>query len=141
MPRRGARVGRGPYSGRVFEIQIQAEFSAAHAISIAGTREAVHGHNWQVVATLAGESLDADGLLCDFHTAGGVLDEIIGPFNNRDLNRVAPFDRENPSAENVARYIAEELQRRLGDALEPHARVRSVSVTEAPRCVATYRLF
>jgi len=123
----------------VFEIQVQTDFAAAHAITIAGTRESVHGHNWGVVASIGGETLDSDGLLCDFHTVEAVLRDIIGPFHNRDLNGIAPFDRLNPSAENVARYIAEELQRRLGDALAPHARVRSVSVTEAPRCVATYR--
>jgi len=124
----------------VFEIRVHAEFSAAHAISIAGTKESVHGHNWEVETVLAGETLDSDGLLCDFHSVESMLGDIIGPFHNRDLNAVAPFDRVNPSAENVARYIAEELQRRLGEALAPHARVRSVSVTESPRCVATFRL-
>ena len=124
----------------MFEIRVESDFSAAHAITIAGTVEALHGHNWHVVATLAGKELDSDGLLCDFHTVEGVLGEIIGPFQNQNLNSVQPFDRINPSAENVARYIAEDLQRRLGDALAPHARVASVSVTEAPRCVATYRV-
>lgn len=123
----------------MFEIQVHSEFCAAHAIIIAGTREPVHGHNWEVVATIAGETLDSDGLLCDFHSVESFLREIIGPFHNRDLNQVPPFDRLNPSAENVARYIAEELQGRLGDGLAPLARVRSVSVTESPRCVATYR--
>ena len=123
----------------MFEIRVHAEFSAAHAISIAGTRESVHGHNWGVEAVVTGETLDSDGLLCDFHSVEEILREIIGPFQNNDLNRAPPFDTLNPTAENVARHIAEVLQERLGEALAPHARVRSVSVTESPRCVATFR--
>ncbi len=123
----------------MFEIRVHAEFSAAHAISIAGTKEPVHGHNWEIEAVVAGETLDSDGLLCDFHSVEEILRDIIGPFHNRDLNQVNPFTKVNPTAENVARFIAEELQERLGEGLAPHAQVRSVSVTESPRCVATFR--
>ncbi|QYU66529.1 6-carboxytetrahydropterin synthase [Leptolyngbya sp. 15MV] len=52
----------------MYEIDVQAEFSAAHAIRIAGIVEPLHGHNWHVTATVVGPELDADGLLCDFHT-------------------------------------------------------------------------
>jgi 6-pyruvoyltetrahydropterin/6-carboxytetrahydropterin synthase len=123
----------------MFELTVQAEFCAAHAISIAGTREPVHGHNWRVTVQLSGQTLDGDGLLCDFHTVESKLAEIIDPFRNADLNRIEPFTRINPSAENVARHIAQRLTESLGDALAPHARVSAVSITEAPGCVATYR--
>lgn len=122
----------------MYEISVEAEFCAAHAITIAGTREPIHGHNWRVTAIIGGDRLDADGLLCDFHTVHQTLGEIVEPFHNRNLNEVPPFDTTNPSAELVARHIADELGRRLGRALEPHARVRSVRVTEATGCAATY---
>lgn len=122
----------------MFELTIQSEFCAAHALSIGGLREAVHGHNWRLTITLEGETLDNDGLLCDFHTVKDVLEEIIAPLNNADLNTSDAFKGVNPSAENVARYVAEELSRRLAP-LAPVARVAGVSVTEAPGCSATYR--
>lgn len=122
----------------MFEITVQGDFAAAHALAVGGAREPVHGHNWHVRATLEGATLDADGLLCDFHTVEAVLRDIIGPFHNRSLNEVSPFDTVNPTAENVARHIAEAMHERLGPALAPHARVASVSVTEAPGCLATY---
>lgn len=125
--------------GCMYEIQIEHEFCAAHSLTISGVAEPNHGHNFCVKAVLAGEELDADGLLCDFHTAHAVLVEICEPFDNQDLNAVAPFDLVNPSAEHIARHIATELQRRLGDALAPVAWVQSVAVTEAAGCVATYR--
>src|SRR5205823_5077536 len=97
----------------MFELTVDTEFSAAHALVIAGTREPVHGHNWRVTATIAGTKLDQDGLLCDFHSVEAALNEVIAPFCNQDLNQTRPFTDINPSAENVARHIATELQTRL----------------------------
>jgi len=123
----------------MYEITVQAEFAAAHALVIAGVREPIHGHNWHVTVTVAGEKLDTDGLLCDFHTVEDVLREIVGPFHNRNLNDCPPFDKLNPSAELVARHVAEELAGRLNESLSPYASIASVRVTEAPGCAATYR--
>ena len=123
----------------MFEIEVEAEFSAAHAIMIAGEREPLHGHNWHVVAKVAGEALDGEGLLCDFHTVEGMLRELTGRFHNRNLNEVSPFDRVNPTAELVAKHLGDELAGGLDGALSPHAWVESVSVTEAAGCRATYR--
>ena len=50
----------------MYLIRIERSFSAAHSLDIGGVREPIHGHNWAVGATLAGPSLDADGLLVDF---------------------------------------------------------------------------
>ena len=128
----------------MFELTIESVFSAAHALAVAGVRETLHGHDWHVTATIAGESLDEDGLLCDFHTAKDALDQVTGEFNNRNLNETPPFcddDREpvNPTAEQVARHIHTELSGRLNDSLAPNARITSVRVTESPGCSATYR--
>ena len=87
----------------MFEISIQREFCAAHALLIGGHREIMHGHNWRVTVVIAGGNLDADGLLCDFHTAEDVLSEVVGPFNNANLNECPPFvNGVNPSAEHIA---------------------------------------
>lgn len=140
---RSAREGcSGRGAGRileiVYELTIQSEFAAAHAITIAGEREPVHGHNWRVTVVVQGDTLDADGLLCDFHLVERSLKEVVAPFHNRDLNAIAPFDRLNPTAEHVARHIAEQLQSALARELPAGARVSRVGVTEAPGCEATY---
>ena len=123
----------------MFEITVEADFSAAHALTVAGIREPVHGHNWHVTVTLAGETLDDDGLLCDFHTVESSLREIVGAFNNQNLNDAGAFRENNPSAERVAQHIADALQERIAPSLAPHARLTAVRVTEAPRCTATYK--
>jgi 6-pyruvoyltetrahydropterin/6-carboxytetrahydropterin synthase len=119
----------------MFEISIERTFCAAHAIVIRGEREPVHGHNWRVRVTVAGDSLDADGLVCDFHELEEIVDRVIRPFRDRNLNETPPFDSVNPTAEHVARHIAQEVAAAVPDVVQ----LRSVSVTEAPGCIATYR--
>ncbi len=114
--------------------QIERSFSAAHALDIGGVREPIHGHNWSVTVIVAGTSLDADGLLVDFHALERTIDGIIGRFHNQNLNTTTPFDQINPSAELVAQYIAVQII----PTLPMGVRVQSVSVGEAPGCTATY---
>lgn len=124
----------------MFEITIDHEFCAGHAIVIKGQRESVHGHNFRVTAVVCGEQLDADGLLCDFHSVERQLRRITGQYNNKSLNETEPFDKINPTAENIARQIAEELDASLASVLRANnARVSAVRVTESPGCAAVYR--
>lgn len=127
----------------MYRLCVETTFAAAHAILIAGQREPNHGHNWHVTVALAGERLDADGLLVDFHAVEGLLAEITGPFRNADLNTTPPFDRINPTAEHVARHIAQTLDRRVRESgldRATGARVVSARVTEAPGCSVTYEV-
>jgi 6-pyruvoyltetrahydropterin/6-carboxytetrahydropterin synthase len=119
----------------MFALSIEAAFSAAHAIRIRGEVEPLHGHDWRVTVTVGGEALDADGLLCDFHLVERELRAITERFHNRCLNETPPFDRMNPTAEQVARHIADSLTPRLPRGVS----VISVRVTEAPGCAACYR--
>lgn len=119
----------------MYELSIDAVFSAAHAITLAGAREPLHGHDWRVTVTIGGPTLDRDGLLCDFHAVEEALRGVVAPFHNRTLNDTPPFDRTNPTAELVARHIAD----RLAAMMPTEAQIISVRVTEAPGCAATYR--
>jgi 6-pyruvoyltetrahydropterin/6-carboxytetrahydropterin synthase len=118
----------------MYEVAVERSFRAAHAITMGGRPEPSHQHDWHVRVVVAGD-LDADGLLCDFHALEEHLEAIIAPLAGRDLNAVSPFDRLNPTAEQVARHLAE----RLAETLPPALTLKSVSVTEAPGCMATYR--
>ncbi len=120
----------------MFELSVEREFCAAHAITINGAREPTHGHNWKLQVVVGGESLVRDGLLCDFHLIERNLDEIIRPYHHNDLNATPPFDRLNPTAEHVAMHIAQELSRRL----PKQVRMLRATVSEAPGCKATYRM-
>jgi len=123
----------------VYEITVEDEFCAAHAIMIRGEREPVHGHNWKVSVTVASDTLDADGLLLDFHALEGLVREILTPFRNRDLNATPPFDRTNPTAELVAKHIADRTVSGLGSLKIGMLKVLGVRITEAPGCSVVYR--
>ena len=114
----------------MFELTVERDFLATHAITIAGVPEAPHEHRWRVAVVVGGDSLDADGLLCDFHEIERAIDAVIDPFRDGDLNEIPPFNRLNPTGENVALHISELLEVPAG------VHLRSVSVTEAPGCIA-----
>lgn len=121
----------------MYAVSASAVFSAAHALLIRGQREPLHGHDWRVRVTVRGPSLDADGMLCDFHAVEAALRAATSPLHNANLNELPPFRTRNASAENVARHIADAL---AADTVLAEARVRiaAVRVTEAPGCAATY---
>jgi len=127
-------VGTAPYA-----LEVECEFAAAHAIVLMGERERLHGHNWRVAVSVAGDRLDGEELLCDFHAVERMLDGIVAPFRDGNLNETAPFDRVNPTAEAVARHVAAELSSRLCRNI-PSVHLEWVRVTEAPRCTAVVRL-
>lgn len=118
----------------MYELSVQRVFRAAHAIVMAGEREPAHEHDWQVALVVGGERLDADGLLCDFHHLEQVLEQVLERLDAQDLNGAAVLGSVNPTAEHVARHIAEAV----GASLPAGVRVRRVRVTEAPGCAATY---
>lgn len=127
----------------MFAIRVEHTIAAAHAITIAGAREPVHGHNWRVQVTVEAAKLDSDGVVCDFHTVHENLVEILDPFHNNNFNDVKPFgdgsrNTINPTAERIAEFVGIELSKRMSESLGTDARIASVSVTEAPGCVATY---
>jgi len=127
----------------VYEVTVQDEFCAAHAIWIRGERERLHGHNWRVTVVVAGPELDDDGLLCDFHEVERVLGSVLAPWRDASLNDAPPFAPDgrgvNPTAERVAETIAVAMRDGLRRVLPAGASVASVSVTEAPGCIATWR--
>ena len=128
----------------MYELSVESEFCAAHALLIMGVREPVHGHNFRVTLTLEAPSLDADALAVDFHEIERALEGVIAPWRNTDLHDAPQFRSTNPSAEAIARAIAAGVDERLAAAgvVGPHhpgVRILSVRVTEAPGCAAVYR--
>lgn len=110
-----------------YEISVKAGFSASHQLRLYdGSLEPLHGHDWTVVVTVAAGKLDAIGVVMDFHVLERRLGQVIGGFHNRHLNDVIPFVKVNPSAENVAEYIATCLE------LPERVWLESVEVWETP---------
>ena len=125
----------------MFEISVEKSFAAGHALrGYRGKCENVHGHNYKVRVTLTGAELDSTGLLCDFVEVKRLMDATIDRLDHQFLNDLTPFDKLNPSAENLARYFYQELQRGLcQSAAAVPVRVGEVKIWETDTTTATYR--
>ena len=121
----------------MFEISADYSFAAGHALrGYKGKCEHVHGHNYKVRVTVAGEQLNAAGLLMDFVDLRGALKAIAERLDHRFMNDLPPFDTLNPTAENLAKYFCESLAPQV----QRHClHVESVTVWETDTTSATYR--
>ena len=95
----------------MFEITAERDFAASHQLKLYdGALEPLHGHNWRVRVAVAAQNLDPIGVVMDFHELKRLLDEVVGPMHNTHLNDHPQFKEVNPSAENVALYVARRLK-------------------------------
>ncbi len=93
----------------MFKVFKDTEFSAAHNLrEYKGRCENLHGHNWKVRLQLVATELDSLGMVIDFEEVKNALTTIISKLDHRNLNEVAPFDKINPTSENIAKYIFQE---------------------------------
>jgi len=124
----------------VYELTVEADFSAAHQIcGYPGPCARVHGHNYRVVAQVAGEELDTLGMLVDFGVLKGALAGIAESLDHRSLNDVPELAGANPTSEHLARHFFHALSQRLREQVGARVRVQAVTVYESPRSAATYR--
>jgi 6-pyruvoyltetrahydropterin/6-carboxytetrahydropterin synthase len=123
--------------GLMFEVSVECSFAAGHALrGYKGKCENVHGHNYRVKVTVAGEKLNSIGLLVDFADLRATVKELVESFDHRFLNDLEPFKELNPSAENMACYLGIELARKIQGR---EVSVHSVTVWETDTTSATYR--
>ena len=98
----------------MFEIFVEETFAAGHALrGYRGKCENPHGHNYRLRITLQGPELDQTGLLYDFVHLKQVIHAVMEGVDHKFLNDQAPFDKLNPSAENIAKYFYEAIASRL----------------------------
>jgi 6-pyruvoyltetrahydropterin/6-carboxytetrahydropterin synthase len=122
----------------MYEISVEKHFDAAHFLrGYQGKCEQMHGHRYRVVVRVRASRLDDIGLAYDFTELKRHLNDILSRFDHTCLNDVKPFDRINPSAENIAATIYGELKERL--AAEPIT-LSCVEVWEAPEQGVAYSL-
>jgi len=123
----------------MYEVSVDETFAAAHNLrEYHGKCENLHGHNYKVRVTLAGNELDSAGLLYDFVHLKQTIQSVIRTLDHRYLNEFPPFDVLNPSAENIARYIHDETSKQLREAPNG-AGIASITVWETETTAATYR--
>ena len=120
----------------MYEVTIIKSFSAAHILSqVGGKCEELHGHNFKVELTLGAPVLNQSGLLIDFRLVKKWLGESMDELDHKHLNEISYFAGINPSAENVAKYIAEKI---APAAKAARVKVTRVKVWESENAAVTY---
>ncbi len=121
----------------MFEVSVDHTFAAGHALrNYKGRCENVHGHNYRVRVTVAGDRLDSTGLLADFIDMRAAIKTVVDRLDQKFLNDLPPFDQINPSAENLAKFFCDEVIPLIQD---QRLRIQSVTVWETDLTSATYR--
>ena len=123
----------------MYEVMIEEEFSAAHALrGYRGKCENLHGHNWKVEVYVRGDRLDEIGMLVDFTHLKRVTRDVMGRLDHQNLNELRPFDVElNPSSEHLAGFILNKVANHINN---DRVQVYKVRVWETPSTSATYQV-
>ncbi len=119
----------------MFELEVEGDFAAAHFLrGYKGKCEKLHGHNWLVRLTLCGDRLTQQGMLIDFSDARGLLSQSLLEFDHTSLNDLELFKTQNPTTENIAKAVHEQVSAKLPEGV----RIRRVTVWETPGSSASY---
>jgi 6-pyruvoyltetrahydropterin/6-carboxytetrahydropterin synthase len=98
----------------MYKLIVRTRFSAAHFLrEYPGVCARVHGHNWLVKVTVAAPDVDENGMVVDLVTLKKTIDECVDQFDHRIINEVPPFDRLNPTSENLAKYLYDYIAPRI----------------------------
>jgi 6-pyruvoyltetrahydropterin/6-carboxytetrahydropterin synthase len=120
----------------MYEIAVESHFDAAHFLrGYQGKCEALHGHRFKVVARIKASQLDEIGIAYDFTELKQHLTDITSRFDHVCLNEVPPFNKINPSSENIASTVYRELKTKLAGA---PVSISSIEVWESPQSWVTY---
>ncbi|HAS27827.1 MAG TPA: 6-carboxytetrahydropterin synthase QueD [Dehalococcoidia bacterium] len=121
----------------MYKLSVEEHFDAAHALrGYKGKCENLHGHRFAVKVKVTSSKLDDIGLAFDFSELKRILKAVLSRFDHVNLNETPPFDKINPSSENIARTVYEAMKNELKDA---PVKLYGVKVWESPDSAVEYR--
>ena len=120
----------------MYRLKIHSYFASAHnLINYQGDCENLHGHNWKVEVTVAARELDKAGLGIDFKILKSETNNILKTLDHKYLNELGPFKENSPSSENIAKYLFDEMGKRLNN---ENITVEMITVWESEFASASY---
>ena len=120
----------------MYRISVEQHFDAAHYLrGYRGKCETMHGHRFRVVVNIKASAVDDIGIAYDFADLKRHLRDVLDSLDHSCLNDTPPFDAINPSSENIAARIYDELKPKLAEA---PVSLTSVEVWETPHQGVVY---
>ncbi len=97
-----------------FEVYVESNFSAAHWLKLyKGKCENLHGHNWKIGVVVTSTELNKQQMVIDFVKLEKILNKILDSLDHKCLNNLSFFKTDQPTAENIAKYIYKKLKEKL----------------------------
>jgi 6-pyruvoyltetrahydropterin/6-carboxytetrahydropterin synthase len=120
----------------MYEITVLSHFSAAHRLRyLHGKCEGLHGHNWKIEVSVTSNRLGRDGVVIDFKVLKQKVEKVLMPLDHSYLNDLPQFSEKEPSSENIAKHLFDQLRRELG---RFPVVLRRVTAWESETASATY---
>ena len=120
----------------MYTVCVEDWFAAAHYLrNYHGKCENPHGHNYRVKVYVSGKNLDKGGMLIDFSVLKKHLKSVLETLDHHDLNSTPYFTEQEPSAENISRYIFDSLKALLPAGI----RMSGVEVSETEKNSVLYQ--
>ena len=95
---------------KTYLIRAEQRIEAAHNLrEYHGICERLHGHSWKIEVFVRAPKLDHEGLAIDYLQVKKALAEILHDWDHNYINNIPPFDKVNPSSENIGTYIYDEM--------------------------------
>ena len=119
-----------------YTMRVVTDFAAAHALrDYPGECARLHGHNWKVEVEVEASQLNDIGMGVDFKDIKRATKAIIGDLDHRYLNEIPPFDSVNPTAENIAAFLHQNLSSKLNTNV---VSVSRITLWETDRACVSY---
>ena len=119
-----------------YTLKIVTDFAAAHALrNYPGECSRLHGHNWKVEVEVKASTLDKAGMGIDFKAIKNAAISLVNQLDHHNLNELEPFDKINPTAENIAAYFFRGLSDTLNN---ERVHISAVTIWETERACVRY---
>ena len=119
----------------MYTIFVETHFAASHQLhGYQGACKALHGHTWRVRVEVKSDQINEIGISVDFKELKSLIRSVIDRLDHHHVNEIPPFDTVNPTAENLSRYIYEEVQKEL----PAHVSASKVTVWESANYAVSY---
>ena len=120
----------------MYTVTIRKDIAAAHALrNVGGSCEDLHGHNFRIEVSVAGDRLNREDLLIDFRVLKGWIKEVFAGLDHKNLNDLDAFRDVNPSSERLAKWIYDRLAPRASSL---DLRLARITVWESDDARVTY---
>lgn len=83
-----------------------------HSICINQKQGEIHPHTWEIVVDIA----TSDTQFREFSQIEKKLEELLEKYQDKHINKIAPFEEVNPTIENAAEVFAAEIKKSIEEA-------------------------